>query len=434
MIAKEIIERIEGEARLEYGQENGIITSASIIFPHFRGMERLMEGRPALDALMVTPRICGICGHAHLIAATRAIEAVYQASRSPIFLTQKARSLREVTLYLELLQNHIKWIYLTIIPALKNLGAAFPPEITAIPYETITETNRILALFAGQAPHSAYALPGGVSCDPTELERSQALTILEHITSDLERNLFAGSLEEHLSVSSLEDIGQTSGDLSLITDAMLQKGLENVGCSHDRLLVAGEHTLFSVSRIIQGTPSSIDMENISEDETPKALTGGRSFNKNVTYAGEFYETGPLARMMARLDPLIKNIHKEHKDSLLTRIIARSHEIAILLPEIKRLIIELDLAQDSFRVPASLAHLSGTGMGIVEAPRGPLIHKTTLSNGMVTNYEIITPTQWNLGNAESDRLATAQKALVGSSVGHSDLIFRSFDVCSVCTTH
>ena len=36
-----------------------------------------------------------------------------------------------------------------------------------------------------------------------------------------------------------------------------------------------------------------------------------------------------------------------------------------------------------------------GTGTVEAAIGSLIHSTTVSDGKITNYEIITPTQWNL---------------------------------------
>ena len=75
MITHELIERIEGEAVLDFKTDkNGTVQEADIRFVHFRGMEAILEGRNALDALVIAPRVCGICGHSHLIAAVRMIE------------------------------------------------------------------------------------------------------------------------------------------------------------------------------------------------------------------------------------------------------------------------------------------------------------------------------------------------------------------------
>ena len=55
-------------------------------------------------------------------------------------------------------------------------------------------------------------------------------------------------------------------------------------------------------------------------------------------------------------------------------------------------------------------------------------------GEITSYDIITPTVWNLGNGSLQNPAVAQKALIGVKNMHeAELIFKSFDVCSVCTT-
>ena len=76
----------------------------------------------------------------------------------------------------------------------------------------------------------------------------------------------------------------------------------------------------------------------------------------------------------------------------------------------------------------------TGVGVVEAARGSLIHKTTVKDGLITNYEIIVPTQWNLSNGNSEEQGVATLAMVGSrSIEEASFIFRTFDVCSVCTT-
>ncbi|HIP29836.1 MAG TPA: hydrogenase, partial [Sulfurospirillum arcachonense] len=75
-----------------------------------------------------------------------------------------------------------------------------------------------------------------------------------------------------------------------------------------------------------------------------------------------------------------------------------------------------------------------GIGRCEAARGSLLHKIEITRGMITSYDIITPTVWNLGNGSKEEPAIAQKALMGiEEICEADLVFKAFDVCAVCTT-
>ncbi len=67
MIVKKLIEKIEGEAQLDFSFKNGKVEDVNIKFDFYRGIEKILIGRPAMDALVITPRVCGICNHAHLI-------------------------------------------------------------------------------------------------------------------------------------------------------------------------------------------------------------------------------------------------------------------------------------------------------------------------------------------------------------------------------
>ena len=79
-------------------------------------------------------------------------------------------------------------------------------------------------------------------------------------------------------------------------------------------------------------------------------------------------------------------------------------------------------------------LHGEGIGVIEAPRGSLIHYVVAQQGVIESYDIITPTVWNLGNGDKENPSTAQKAIIGlNSFTKADFILKSFDVCSVCTT-
>ena len=76
-----------------------------------------------------------------------------------------------------------------------------------------------------------------------------------------------------------------------------------------------------------------------------------------------------------------------------------------------------------------------GLAVVEACRGSLFHKITLERGLIKSYDVITPTVWNLGPKRYKQKGIAQKAIIGTpSIELAKIVLRSFDVCSVCTTH
>ena len=140
--------------------------------------------------------------------------------------------------------------------------------------------------------------------------------------------------------------------------------------------------------------------------------------------------------MINKTPLIKDAHRKYGDSIFSRILARACEITQLLEHSKKLLSELDLSEPSYIEPSKkITQLSASGYAAVEAARGTLIHKVELEDGIIKEYQIITPTQWNLSGGTREMQGVAQKAMVGlSDTEVAELVFKSFDVCSVCTTH
>jgi hydrogenase large subunit len=119
---------------------------------------------------------------------------------------------------------------------------------------------------------------------------------------------------------------------------------------------------------------------------------------------------------------------------LTRVYARVHEVAILLKQNKKLLKNLKLDEPSCVLGKELMAKDFEGTASVEAARGSLIHKTKVKNGIIENYEIIVPTQWNLSHGNAIEPGIAIKAMIGSATTkEATFIFRTFDVCSVCTT-
>ena len=81
---------------------------------------------------------------------------------------------------------------------------------------------------------------------------------------------------------------------------------------------------------------------------------------------------------------------------------------------------------------------GMGTGIVEAPRGLLIHSYEVSDGFISHTDIITPTAQNAAEIEKYCYIAAQKLLDNDQEekikDRMDLVVRAFDPCISCSVH
>ncbi len=68
------ITRISGFLEIKVKVEDNIIVDGKTSGLLFRGFEKMLEGRPPLDAIYFTERICGICSTAHAMTSTLALE------------------------------------------------------------------------------------------------------------------------------------------------------------------------------------------------------------------------------------------------------------------------------------------------------------------------------------------------------------------------
>ena len=410
MKIKQLIEKIEGEATLHFELEDGLITHTQIEFYQGRGVEDILVGRPIMDALVLTPRVCGICGHAHLITATQALEDIYSTNGTPLEITDKAKKLRELTLNFEILQSHFKWLYLTLIPsfsAIYNptqkqqlLKATYPANILA----------KAIAVIGGQWPHNSYSLPGGVVSDVTNSELIQVKNFILEVTKFFQSD--------------------TKNDIQDMLSLFEKNALESIGQSYDRFIAFGGNSLFQSGKAnATSITHNINTKHITE------VTNKNSIAKNVLYKEKYYEVGSLSRMMLNNNSEVKDAHRHYKDSIYTRVISRGVEMELLLQHSLELLNTIDAKERSYIKPKlAIESLNGSGEGRVEAARGSLIHTATIKKGVIQEYQIITPTQWNLSNGEKSNPAVAQKAMVGlSDTRLAEAVFKTFDVCSVCTT-
>ena len=447
----DLVERIEGEAKLHCTWSNKKVSDARIDFLNFRGFEYILEGKSPLDALVYTPRICGICGQAHLKATVEALENIYENINEKLQVTQKAKLLRQIGLNIEIIDSHLKWFYMFIMPDIikldtNDLGIYMPLKGSRWmeAQKSASETIKALAIIGGQWPHTSYMLPGGVMSDPTKLDLVMMQNYLQNTISFFEKSISGVSLENYLDFNSIDNLENLSVDLKYFKDLSFKYTLEKYGKSHNRFITLGESSLFKRGKIKQRLVHKLDFSKIVEDSSysfsinkEENNSQKHTWSKSVSYDESFFETGPLSRAIISNRKFIKEIHKSFEDSVFTRVMARMDEMAFLLFETNKLILQVDVSELSYIKPKySLKDVENAkAIAVVEACRGSLLHNISIEKGLIKSYDVITPTVWNLGPKNKTQKGIAQKAIIGSpSIEIAKIVLRSFDVCSVCTTH
>ena len=106
------ITRLEGHGKIEiFLDEAGNVAKAYLQIPELRGFEKFCEGRAAEEMPRIVPRICGVCPEAHHLAATKALDSLWQVDPPPA-----AKKLRELFYCAHFIHSHIAHFYALAAP------------------------------------------------------------------------------------------------------------------------------------------------------------------------------------------------------------------------------------------------------------------------------------------------------------------------------
>ena len=152
-------------------RDSGYVVNAWTKAELFRGFEVILKGKDPQAGLIVTPRICGICGASHLTCASWALDTIWETEvpRNAIL----ARNLGQIVETIQSHPRHFYALYATDLTNKKYKNSPFYEEackrftpFTGTSYEIAIITSakpvELYALFGGQWPHSSYMVPGGV--------------------------------------------------------------------------------------------------------------------------------------------------------------------------------------------------------------------------------------------------------------------------------
>lgn len=171
-----------------------------------------------------------------------------------------------------------------------------------------------------------------------------------------------------------------------------------------------------------------------------------SYAGQTSYQGEMMRANSLARInMARClgTPLADEYLARFRAAfgspahpILLFDLARGIELVYALERAIEILAE-PLDHEDTRIP--FTPRDGEGYGLVEAPRGPLIHHYCIEEGVVVQAEFIIPTVHNSLAIEHSLLVAAKRYVsadridmgLEAAVGR---VVRAFDPCIACATH
>ena len=462
--------RVEGDLEVTLDLDAGRVAQARVNAPLYRGFERMLEGRDPRDALVITPRICGICSISQSFAAARALGAAMGLQPTPQGAIAAA-----LIHAAENVADHLTHFHLFFMPDFARPAYAGRPwharavdRFTALDgsaqrsaIAARAELLHVMGLLAGKWPHTLAIQPGGVTRAPGPREKARLAATLRAFRRYLETVLFGRRLEDFCALPDETALLDWShGDVALFVEIARDLDLSGLGRGAGRYLSFGAYPLpqgpaFAAGTLVAGLAGPVQPDAIREDLSHAWMQGSTahplqgmtlpdetmadpaySWCKAPRLGGLPMEVGAIARQAVDGHPLALSLAAS--GGVLARVGGRLLELARTQILMEDWVAALTPG-DSFMARGAVPR-DGIGAGMVEAARGALGHWLRIKDGRIANYQIIAPTTWNFsprdgqgqpGPLEAALEGTPVEGPVPLAVQH---VVRSFDPCMVCTVH
>jgi NAD-reducing hydrogenase large subunit len=446
-IAIDPLSRVEGHGKVTILlDEQGKVHQVRLHIVEFRGFERFIQGRPYWEVPVMVQRLCGICPVSHHLAASKALDLVVGART----LTRTAEKVRRLMHYGQILQSHALHFYHLASPDLlfgfdSDVGrrnvvgvlAAFP-EVARQGVMLRKFGQEVIRITAGKRVHGTGSVPGGVNKSVTKAERDELLVSMKDVLAWSQASvrmvvdLHAANRELYDDFgtvrSSLMSIVGKNGELDLYDGALRARDADGA------ILFDGLDAQQYQSQL---------KENVRSWSYMKFPFIG-SLGPDVGW----YKVGPLARIQNcdRIDtPLAEEARQQFVASSPGKLVhaplafhwARMIEMLHSAEVIERLLHDEDIHGDALVASGPRA---SEGVGIIEAPRGTLIHHYQVdAQDLVTMCNLIVSTTHNNQAMNEAIRQVARQYLDGKEpteglLNHIEVAIRAFDPCLSCATH
>ena len=440
------VTRIEGHAKITIQvDDNGHVCGSEFHVTQIRGFEKFTEGRPFYEMPGITSRICGICPVSHLLASSKACDEI-MALRIPA----AAQKLRELAHCAQMVQSHaLSFFYLSSPDFLLGMDSpqesrnvlgviAAYPELARDGIELRKFGLQIIEGLAQERVHPSWIVPGGVASPLSSQVRDRILADLPGAKGIAQRTLefFKTALNSYQ--EEIEFFGSAP---------TMYAGLVNNN---------GDLRFYDGAVRFRAADGQIAQENVEASRYADWM-GEASLRDSYLKAPYFkpkgfpegvYRVGPLARVTVAdrfATPLADIELMEFRrrfgypaHSAFLYHYARLLEIIHALERIELLLADPQILERHVRATGGVNALEGVGM--IEAPRGILIHHYKVNeDGAITWANLIVATGHNnlaIGRSVqqvSEHFIDGNKLQEGM-LNRVSAVVRAYDPCLSCSTH
>jgi NAD-reducing hydrogenase large subunit len=440
------ITRIEGHGRITLQlDDSGAVTDARFHVTQVRGFEKLTEGRPFSEMPAIVARICGICPVSHLIASSKACDAIMAVQ-----IPETGEKLRRIINLAQVVQSHaLSFFHLTspdlllgmdTDPAERNIVGVIRkyPEIARTGVRMRQFGQQVIETLGGKRVHPGWIVPGGVS---HPMEATQRDTILAQIPEIMKAtkwalNWFKGQIENFRAEI------RTFANFPTLFMALANE--EGHWASYKGWLRVIDADGGIVADHIEGAQYRDYIGEFDNDDSYLKTT----YYKPYGYPEGIYRVGPLARInmcksagTPMADEELAEFRQLERHTVLSSFYyhyARLIEMLFALERMQALLNDPEILSKRVRAFAAVNNLNG--VGIMEAPRGVLIHDYTVDeNGLMRNANLIVATGHNNMAINKGVLQVAKHFVKGAKLQEGMLnrveaVVRCYDPCLSCSTH
>jgi F420-non-reducing hydrogenase large subunit len=459
------ITRLEGHGKIEiFLDKKGNVENAYLQIPELRGFEQFCIGRPAEEMPRITNRICGVCPEAHHMAATKALDALFDVEPAPV--VKKLRELFYTSFYVT---DHTVHFYALggpdfvlgpdSDPAERNILGVIHKVGVDIGIQVIEcrkRNHEVIKMLGGREIHPVAGLPGGWSKAMTKDEQK---IILEYAQQNVDFALFSLKIFDDIVLAN-----QAYVDL-IVSDAFTHETYY-MGTVDENNLINFYDGMIRVTgpdgKEFVKYPAEDYTKHIAERVEPWSYLKF-PYLKNVGWKGfvdgmdsGVYCATPLSRLNAA-DGMATPKAQEHFDRFYEtlgskksngRYLPVHHRLATHWARLIELLYAAERMQELTKDPEIvdpnvrpvITNTPTEGIGSVEAPRGTLTHHyKTDENGILTDVNLIVGTTNNYAPIAMSIKKAAQGLIKNGEVNEGllnmvEMAFRNYDPCMSCATH
>ena len=443
------VTRVEGHGKVTiHLDKDGMVDEARLHIVEFRGFERFIHGRLLWEVPVIVQRLCGICPVSHHLAAAKAMDVICGVDELP----PTAEKMRRLMHYGQVMQSHVLHFFHLAAPDLlfgfdapaaeRNIFEVLrqKPELGRRAILMRKFGQDIIEATAGKKIHGTAAIPGGINHNLPLATRDEFLKTVAEMREWAQDAL---ALARDYTLSHAELVG-SFGNFPSKYMSLVREGDGALDLYHGNL------------RMIDADGAPIFDQLPYDQYHTKLVEDVRAwsymkfpFIKEIGADDGWYRVGPLARMNtvslidtplanAARDDLMAAAEGARMHPILANHWARMIEVVHCVEKITELLHDPDLQGTDLKASGDRRE---EGIGVIEAPRGNLIHHYKVDeNDQVTYCNLIVSTTHNnegMNRAVKDvavKHISGQPEITEGMLNHVEVAIRAYDPCLSCATH